>query len=105
MPIDDKVTALLNAFNTPPLARTSMDFVFTWQGESDADKRFFEGLMRIVAGYVPVDVQDEQLHSLKVVVSLVVYILTDCLSEEPHAHVPEPTQVETSQVLRCVDPV
>jgi hypothetical protein len=82
-----------------------MDFVFKWQGESDADKRYFEGLVRIVAGYAPVDVQDEQVHSLKVVASPVVYILTDRLSEERDAQVSEPTQLETGQVLRRMGPV
>ena len=39
-------------------ARTPIQFVFEWQGENNGTRREFEGLMRIVAGYVPIDLLD-----------------------------------------------
>jgi hypothetical protein len=41
-----------------PASRTPLDFIFNWVGEANVTTREYNGLKRIVAGYVPVDFDD-----------------------------------------------
>jgi hypothetical protein len=57
-----------------PEERTPIEFIFEWQGENNGTRREFEGLMRIVLGYVPVDLSNAA-ESLKLVCICVVPFL------------------------------
>jgi hypothetical protein len=60
---------ILPRYDTEPAARTSIDFLFRWRGEPDPDKRELDGFTRIMAGYIPVDLEDSSVATRNVVLN------------------------------------
>ena len=55
-----KARAIISKFYRPQEFRTQLDFLFSWTGQINITEREFEGLCRIVGGYLPIDMGDQR---------------------------------------------